>query len=153
MNTTSAQIEADVREALAEDPRIGSPGEIAIEVLVDGSVVLRGTVGSFVQQRAAVADARRTPGVSEVFDELKVRILDRDRRKDAEIRGAALQRLVWDPELEPDYIDVEVRDGWVKLTGEVGHQYQSDTAFELVAGLAGVTGVTNAIKVVERAAR
>jgi hypothetical protein len=41
--------------------------------------------------------ARRTPGVIDVYDEPQVRLLDDDRRKDAEIRGAALQRLLWDP--------------------------------------------------------
>jgi osmotically-inducible protein OsmY len=151
METTFDRIEGNVRAALADDPRLPYFDEIAVEVHVDGAAVLRGTVGSFAQQRAAVADARRTPGVSEVYDELQVRVLDRDRREDAEIRGAALQRLMWDPELESDYVDVKVRDGWLTLTGDVGHQYQSDGAFELVAGLSGVTGVTNEIRVIERA--
>jgi hypothetical protein len=34
----------------------------------------------------------------EIADWLQVRPLDRDRREDAEIRGAALQRLEWDNE-------------------------------------------------------
>jgi osmotically-inducible protein OsmY len=114
-------------------------------------VTLRGTVGSFAQQRAAVADARRTRGVFDVYDELAVRLLNEDRRKDAEIRGAALQRLMWDPEIPGDYIDVQVKDGWVTLKGEVDHQYQSDNAFNHVASMYGVTGVTNDIEVVEAA--
>ena len=73
-----------------------------------------------------------------------------DRRKDAEIRGAALQRLTWDPQIPGDYIDVHVKDGWVTLKGEVDHQYQSDNAFNHVASLYGVTGVTNDIETVER---
>jgi osmotically-inducible protein OsmY len=113
-------------------------------------VTLRGTVGSFAQLRAAVADARRTPGVEDVLDELEVRLLDTDRRKDAEIRGAALQRLLWDVELSDLFLDVSVRHGWITLKGEADHQYQSDDAFERVASLHGVTGVTNEIKVIER---
>jgi len=42
-----------------------------------------------------------------------------------------------------------VRNGWVRLTGEVEYQFQSDAAFNHVASLAGVTGVTNEIKVIE----
>jgi osmotically-inducible protein OsmY len=148
MDATSDRIQDDVRNALADDPRIPYVNEIAVDAY-GGSVTLRGTVGSFAERRAAVADARRTRGVEEVYDDLRVRLLDRDRREDAEIRGAALQRLIWDPELVADYLDVQVKDGWVTLKGDVDHQYQSDQAFDHVASLYGVTGVTNDIKVVE----
>jgi osmotically-inducible protein OsmY len=145
----NGQLEARVRAALAQDPRVPHRDEIAIEV--DGSTVtLRGTVGSFAQQRAAVADARRTIGVVDVWDELQVRLLGDDRRKDAEIRGQALQRLIWDSEIPGQYLDVKVSDGWLALKGEVEFQHQSDDAFDRVASLHGVTGVTNEIKVVQR---
>jgi osmotically-inducible protein OsmY len=148
MSATSDQIQDDVRNALADDPRIPYVNEIAVDAY-GGAVTLRGTVGSFAERRAAVADARRTRGVIDVDDDLRVRLLDRDRREDAEIRGAALQRLMWDPELVADYLDVKVKDGWVTLTGDVDHQYQSDQAFDHVASLYGITGVTNEIQVVE----
>jgi len=148
MTMTNDHIESAVRTELQGDPRLPYADEIAVNAF-GGAVTLRGTVGSFAQQRAAVADARRARGVFDVFDELEVRLLNEDRRKDAEIRGAALQRLMWDPEIPGDYIEVRVRDGWVTLTGEVDHQYQSDNAFKHVASLYGVTGVTNDIEVVE----
>jgi osmotically-inducible protein OsmY len=149
MDLTDEHVVDDVRAALASDPRLPYADEIAVQS--SGSqVTLRGTVGSFAQQRAAVADTRRTPGVVDVFDELHVRLLDDDKRKDAEIRGAALQRLVWDSEIPGEYLDAKVDDGWVTLKGEVSYQYQSDRAFDHAASLYGVTGVTNEIKVVER---
>jgi osmotically-inducible protein OsmY len=144
----NSQIEAGVRAELAGDPRLTYDDEIAIEV-DGGNVTLRGAVGSFAQRRAAVADARRTVGVAAVWDELDVRLLDEDRRKDAEIRGVALQRLIWDSELPGEYLDVRVQDGWVTLKGQVDYQYQSDDAFDRVASVHGVTGVTNEIRVVE----
>ena len=149
MEITNDRIIDDVRAELASDPRLPYAGEIAVESF-GNAVTLRGTVGSFAQQRAAVADARRTRGVVDVYDELQVRMLGEDRRKDAEIRGAALQRLAWDSGIPGDYIDAEVRDGWVTLKGDVDFQFQSDLAFDDVAGLHGVTGVTNEIRVVER---
>ena len=149
MDITNDTIQYAVRDGLASDPRLPYVDEIAVEAY-GGAVTLRGTVGSFAQQRAAVADARRTRGVFDVYDELEVRLLSQDRRKDAEIRGAALQRLIWDPEIPGDYIDVGVKDGWVTLKGDVDFQYQSDRAFEHAANLYGVTGVTNDIKVNER---
>jgi osmotically-inducible protein OsmY len=148
MTMIDDHIQSAVRTELASDPRLPYPDEIAVEAY-GGAVTLRGTVGSFAQQRAAVADARRARGTFDVFDELEVRLLNQDRRKDAEIRGAALQRLTWDPEIPGDYIDVHVKDGWVTLKGGVDHQYQSDNAFNHVASMYGVTGVTNDIEVVE----
>jgi osmotically-inducible protein OsmY len=123
--------------------------EIAIEAY-DGLVTLRGTVGSFAQERAAVADARRQRGVYDVYDGLQVRLLNEDRRADAEIRGAALQRLVEDPMLDADYLDVRVKDGWVTLTGDADRQFQSDKAFDHIMSVRGVTGVTNEIRVEEQ---
>ena len=148
MVTTDSRVRADVSAALADDPRLPYADEIAVSAY-QGNVTLRGTMGSFAQRRAAVSDARRTVGVSSVYDELEVRLLDDDRRKDAEIRGHALQRLIWDPELPGDYLDVHVADGWVTLGGDVDYQFQSDAAFNDVAGLHGVTGVTNKIVVTE----
>ena len=148
METTAERVRDDVRAQFASDPRLPYPDEIAIDY--DGiAVTLRGTVGTFSQKRAAVADARRTRGVFDVYDEIHVRPLDADRRKDAEIRGAAMQRLIWDPEIPGAYVDVAVKDGWVTLKGEVDHQYQSDSAFDHVSSLYGVTGITNDIEVVE----
>jgi len=146
---TDDNIQSAVRTELASDPRLPYADEIAVEAY-GGAVTLRGTVGSFAQRRAAVADARRTRGVFDVYDEIGVRLMNDDRREDAEIRGAALQRLTWDPQIPGDYIDVQVKDGWVTLKGEVDHQYQSDIAFDHVASLYGVTGVTNDIETVER---
>jgi osmotically-inducible protein OsmY len=145
---TLATIEAEIISRLALDPRVPAPDEIAVSASGD-RVTLRGTVGSFAQRRAAVDDTRSTPGVEDVHDELEVRLLDEYRRDDAEIRGAALQALIWDVEIPSELLDVEVKRGWVTLTGRVGYQFQSDRAFDAVASLTGVTGITNEIKVVE----
>jgi osmotically-inducible protein OsmY len=151
MSTTSDEIQHAVRGALSDDPRLPSPDEIAVEAR-NGLVTLRGTVGSFGQERAAVAAARRQRGVYDVYDLLQVRLLDEDRRFDAEIRGEALQRLMEDPMLDADYLDIRVKDGWVTLTGQADRQFQSDKAFDHMTGVRGVTGVTNKITVDERLA-
>jgi osmotically-inducible protein OsmY len=143
----NATVEDEIRGALVRDPRIPSPDEVAISA-VDGTVVLRGTVGSFSQRRAVVSDARKIEGVDDVDDQLQVRILDADRRADADIRGVALEALHRDTEVPEDLVDVKVSEGWLTLTGEVSSQYQSDAAYSDVADLHGVTGITNEIKVI-----
>jgi osmotically-inducible protein OsmY len=133
--------------SLSHDPRIPNAAEIAVSAR-RGVVTLRGTVESFSQRRAAAEDVRKLEGAYEVENQLKVALRGgRDRRSDHEIRGAALQALMWDAEVPARAIDVEVHDGWVTLTGDVKHQYQSDAAYEDVARLHGVTDVTNEIRV------
>jgi osmotically-inducible protein OsmY len=143
---TNTTIEDELRALFVLDQRISDPAAIAVSAQ-DGLVTLRGTVGSFGVRRAAVRDARTIDGVDDVIDELEVRLLNEDRREDADIRGAALQNLAWDTEVPSDLIDVKVEDGWVTLRGDVFFQFQSDSAYDDVARLYGVTGVTNAIVV------
>ena len=109
---TNTSIEDEIRDVLVLDPRIPEPAEVAISI-DDGYVTLRGTVGSFAQRRAAVRDARSIEGVYEVNDELQVRLLDEARREDADIRGIALQILMWDIEVPSEMIDVKVENGWI----------------------------------------
>jgi osmotically-inducible protein OsmY len=143
----NATIEDAVKDALVLDPRISDPEQVAVAA-EDGMVTLRGTVGSFSQRRAATDDAGEIVGVYDVYDELDVRLLNESRRDDADIRGIALQILMWDFEVPADLIDVKVSDGWVTLTGDVSYQFESNAAFEDVAGLLGVLGVTNKIRVI-----
>ena len=144
MQTT---LEDQVRSGLSSDPRIPDPATIAVSG--DGySVTLRGAVATFGQRRAAVSDARNVPGVEQVFyDGLKVHLLEEHHREDAEIRGVALQTLIWDSEVDAESVDVRVNAGWVTLTGILTYQFQSDAAYDDVARLRGVVGVTNKIRV------
>ena len=144
---TNTTVEDEVRDAVQLDPRIPDDGEIALSA-EEGTVTLRGTVGSFSQRRAAVKDARGVDGVDDVVDELQVRLLNDDRREDADIRGAALQFLMWDIEVPSESIDVKVNDGWATLKGDVSYQFESDAAFDDVACLYGVVGITNEIEVI-----
>jgi osmotically-inducible protein OsmY len=128
------------------DPRIPDSLEIAVAE-DDGIVTLRGTVESFSQRRAAAEDAKNVDGVYDLDNQLKVSLTGADRREDDEIRGAALQNLIWDVDVPSDFVDVKVNDGWVTLKGDVSYQFQSDAAYDDVASLYGVLGITNEITV------
>jgi osmotically-inducible protein OsmY len=143
---TNNPLADEVLESFDLDPRIPDSAEIA--VAADGGMVtLRGTVESFAQRRAAAQDANKIQGVYDVDDQIKVNLLGSDRREDDEIRGVALQALIWDVEVPSDSVDVKVDDGWVTLKGNVSYQFESDAAYDDVASLYGVYGVTNEIKV------
>jgi osmotically-inducible protein OsmY len=142
---TNTPLEDEVIGSLALDPRIPESTEIAVSA-DEGIVTLRGTVESFGQRRAATEDTGKVDGVYEVDDQLKVNLMGGDRRDDDEIRGAALQILIWDTEVASDVVDVKVDDGWVTLKGDVSYQFESDAAYDDVSSLCGVVGVTNEIR-------
>ena len=141
----NTEIDDEVRAAIDHDPRIPHTGEVAVFER-DGLVTLRGSVGSFRQRRVAVQIARSVPGVRDVADELRIDL--QDRFEDDQIRGAALQALIWDPDVPDERIDVTVKNGWLTLKGDVRHQHESDAAFEEVSRLRGVGGITNEIRVI-----
>jgi osmotically-inducible protein OsmY len=142
----NSPLEKDVMSRLEDDPRIADSAEIA--VAGDGGIItLRGTVERFSQRRAAEHDARSVEGVYEVINHLKIDLLGADRREDDEIRGAALQRLIWDADVPSDSLDVRVKDGWLTLKGHASYQFESDAAYDDVSRLYGVGGVTNEITV------
>lgn len=147
MLTNTALADA-VIERLDGDPQIPHSAEIAVSA--EGAIVtLRGTVETFSQRLAAVQDGNEIDDVDEVDDQLEVNPPGDDRRSDDEIRGAALQALIWDTEVPSDLINVKVDDGRITLTGDVSYEFQSDAAFDDVASLYGVVGVTNEITVAE----
>jgi hypothetical protein len=141
---TDTSLADAVSASLDLDPRIPESLEIAVAT-DDGFVTLRGTVESFSQRRAAGKDAKNVDGVYDIDNQLKVSLTGSDRRDDDEIRGAALQNLIWDVEVPSDLVDVKVSDGWVTLKGNVSYQFETDAAYEDVASLYGVVGVTNEI--------
>src|SRR5579862_9838065 len=116
-------LEREVRNALADDPRIGHSEQIAVYADELGSVTLRGAVGSLGQRLAALHDVRRIDGVLNVIDELKIHPGFGDRGDD-EIRALAMQRLIDDPRTPANHIDVKVSHGRVTLKAYVWHSSQ-----------------------------
>ena len=108
------ELERQVSDELLWDPKVDNS---AIAVSADDGVVsLRGTVGSFREKREAQNDAKSVSGVKGVTNELEVRILTKDRRADADLRGDVLQALTLNS-MVPATIDAAADDGRVTLTG------------------------------------
>ena len=139
---TNDYLQLDVAAELSWDPKVESQA-IAVSA-DDGAVTLCGTVGSFREKREAGKAAARVYGVTEVSNELQVRMLDGSRRDDADLRGDVLQALMLDS-LVPMTVDAKVRDGVVTLTGTASWQYQRDEAEFLTASVPGVAGIQNEI--------
>jgi osmotically-inducible protein OsmY len=141
---TDEALALSVKDELFWDPKVDSE-EISVSA-DDGTITLRGTVGSFRQKRDAKKAAERVHGVVYVENDLSVRILTDSRRADADLRGDVLQALLLDS-LIPTTVDAKVEDGYVTLSGAVDWQYQRDEATFVAGNLVGVTGVDNEILV------
>jgi osmotically-inducible protein OsmY len=144
-NMSNNDLARYVTDELHWDPKVDSAA-IAVSV-ADDVVTLRGTVGSFREKQEAKHDAERVYGVKNVKNELEVRILNDDRRSDADLRGAVLQALTLDS-LVPSTIDAKVDNGVVKLTGKANWQYERDEAESVAGNLLGVMGVEDEIDLV-----
>ncbi len=137
------ELALSVSDELFWDPKVDNE---AIAVTADdGKVTLRGTVGSFHEKREARKAAERIYGVTSVDNELKVRILTKSGRDDADLRGDVLQALMLDS-LVPSTIDAKVEDGWVTLSGKAEWQYQRDEAEFIAGNVFGVIGVDDEIE-------
>ena len=134
---------ADVSDELFWDPKVDNT---AIAVSADGGkITLRGTVGSLREKREAKKAAERVFGVISVDNQLQLKLMDDDRRADAELRGDVLQALMLDS-LVPNTIDAKVEDGFVTLTGTADWQYQRDEADFVASNIVGTLDVFNEIE-------
>ena len=139
---TDDDLQLDVAAELAWDPKVDSQA-IAVSA-EDGAVTLRGTVARHGDRLEAAKAAARVYGVTEVSNQLQVRMLEGSKRDDADLRGDVLQALMLDS-LVPMTVDAKVRDGLVTLTGTAQWQYQRDEAEFLTASVPGVLGIENDI--------
>jgi osmotically-inducible protein OsmY len=136
------QLQADVNEELFWEPKVDS-AEIAVYVS-DGTVTLRGTVGSLRQKIEAKRAAQRVHGVQKIVDQLQVKPLPGHKRDNAELRGLVLQALALD-NLVPETVDAQVKEGRVTLTGTAAWHFQRDEAEHVTNNVLGVLGLRDEI--------
>jgi osmotically-inducible protein OsmY len=141
---TDVELQVDVADELFYETRVDD-SEIAASA-DNGTVTLRGTVGSLGAKRAAGKAAQRVSGVRNVRNELEVRVLTENRRDDAELRGSVLKSLSWNV-FVPSAVDAMVKDGVVTLTGDVDFRHQRDEAERTVRNMRGVSRIQDEIKV------
>jgi osmotically-inducible protein OsmY len=134
---------ADVGDELFWDPKVDNAA-IAVSA-DDGKVTLRGTVGSLREKREAKKAAERVFGVISVDNQLQVKLMNDEKRADAELRGDVLQALMLDS-LVPKTVDAKVDNGFVTLTGSANWQYQRDEADFVASNIVGALDVFNEIE-------
>jgi osmotically-inducible protein OsmY len=137
------ELAVDVGDELLADPRVDS-GAIAVSAN-DGKITLRGTVGSLRAKRDAKKDAERVFGVISVDNQLQLKLMNEQKRADADLRGDVLQALMLDSTV-PGTVDAKVTDGVVTLTGTCDWKYQRDEAEFVASNIVGALDVLDEIE-------
>jgi osmotically-inducible protein OsmY len=144
MTTKSLDLQEEITEQLAYDPRIDAQ-DIAVTVH-DGVVTLRGTVPSLIEKWEAEDAVKRVRGVRGIADELTVDLPNAHVRTDADIALAIEHRFASNAMI-PNNIQFVVSDGNVSLMGEVPWYYQLQEALYEARRVIGVRNVSNLVSV------
>ena len=113
----------------------------------DGVVTLEGEVDSFPKKWNAEQAARRVAGVTEVINNITVKLPGSFKRSDEEIGLDAVHAIRLNVSLPHDRIEVRVQDAAITLMGEVDRGYQRAAAETAVRHLKGVVWVSNEITI------
>jgi osmotically-inducible protein OsmY len=144
---TDTQIQKDVMAELSWLPAINAE-TLQVQV-VDGIVTLAGHVNSYAQKCLAEQAVQAVTGVKALAVELDVEISGATGITDRDLAHAAHHVIKWLVSLPPERVKVRVEGGWITLSGEVNQEFQRHDALNAVAGLRGVTGVSDQITVKE----
>ena len=145
MQIPDEQLRTEISEELEWDPRLDTSA-VAVSA-TSGVITLCGTVGSFTEKSAASWDASRVKGVVRVDARLQIRLLDENRRDDADLRRSVRHALLLNS-LVPASVDATVEAGRVTLTGTATTQFQRAEAEQVTARVRGVCSITNDVRIV-----
>lgn len=108
-------IKKEIEEYVRNTPALKGK---SIQVSVaDGIVKLEGVVSTVLQRRAAEKAAKFAKGVKGIVNLVKVKAS----RPDREIEKEVAFYLLWSPIVDIDQVDFTVKDGVVKIEGQVEH--------------------------------
>jgi osmotically-inducible protein OsmY len=145
---TDDELRSDVLSELARQPRIRH-SEIAV-IVKQGAVTLNGIVPTLDEKVCAERCVSNIKGVRAVANDIEVKLPEEMRTADESIAEQIGRLLSWYSSLRNMDVNAKVDDGRVTLTGEVDFLYQKALAAERVAELAGVSAVSNQIKIRQR---
>lgn len=139
------EIKKDVLEELKWQPNIK---ETQIGVVVEnGTVMLTGVLDNFKKKVAAENAVRKVKGVKALAGDIQVKYGSAFQKTDLEISKAIVKAFEWDTAVAEDKISIEVRDGWINLSGEVEYSYQKDAAKRVTERITGVKWINNTITI------
>ncbi|WP_299107677.1 BON domain-containing protein [uncultured Winogradskyella sp.] len=142
---TDLEIKNSILKELAWQPNVN---ETQIGVVVeDGTVMLTGVLNDYLKKVEAEEAVKRVKGVKALVGNIQVKYGTKYKQTDKEIAKAIVQAFKWNTAVPEDKIDIEVRDGWISLSGVVASAYQKDAAKRVAEDVTGAKWVNNTITV------
>ena len=114
---------------------------------MDGVVTLEGEVDNYYKKWAAHRAVGRVAGVTEVVDEIVVKLPGSFKLADEAIGQAAVKALELNSSVPANRVRVRVQEASITLTGDVDSAYQIEAAEGSVRHLRGVVWISNQITV------
>lgn len=139
---TDNQIKQDILDELVFQPNID---EIQLGVMVDERVVtLTGIVDSYPKKYAAREAVQKVKGVRAIAEDLVVKHGEEFKKTDQGIAKVVANFLEWNSAVSESKLTIEVRNGYVYLTGEAKWSNKNRTYKEkVIRNIIGVKGVIN----------
>lgn len=137
------EIKQDIIDELDWDPAVDAT-ELGVAV-DDGVVILSGWVDTYMTKLAAEAAAQRIDGVRALASEIVVKA--KGSRTDADIAKMAANVLEANSAVPREKVEITVKNGEVKLTGEVNTAFQRTAAADSIRFLPGVRDVINLVTI------
>lgn len=142
---TDLEIKNDVLEELEWQPNVD---ETQIGVVVEnGTVMLTGVLDNYQKKVAAENAVKKVKGVKALVGDIQVKYGTSYQKTDKEIGKAIVKAFEWNTAVPEDKISIEVRDGWITLSGEVEFSYQRDAAKRVAENIIGVKWINNTITI------
>tara|TARA_R110002033_G_scaffold18294_2_gene48549 strand:+ start:2707 stop:3360 length:654 start_codon:yes stop_codon:yes gene_type:complete len=142
---TDLEIKNSILKELAWQPNVN---ETQIGVVVeDGTVMLTGVLNDYLKKVEAEEAVKRVKGVKALVGNIQVKYGTKYKQTDKEIAKAIVKAFNWNTAVPEDKIDIEVRDGWISLSGVVASAYQKDAAKRVAEDVTGAKWVNNTITV------
>lgn len=142
---TNSQLQQDVQNAIKWEPLLHA-AEIGVTAQ-DGIVTLSGVVDNYFKKTEAQHAALKVLGVKALVEHIEVRFPSDWSKTDVQVAIEVLAAFKNKYAIPEGKIDIEVKDGWVTLSGELPWNYQRVSAENAVKHLEGVKGLHNNITI------
>jgi osmotically-inducible protein OsmY len=140
MRKSDDLLREDVAAELDWDPLLNDARVVV--AAENGTVRLTGAVDSYYESLLAADDAWSITGVSDVDNELLVRLVG-GAIADLDLAAECERALVAERHVPKGSVTATVVDGWVTLSGEVRRHYQRVAARHAVSRVIGILGVSD----------
>ena len=121
---------------------------ILVSVDNDGLVTLTGKVNSHAEKQEAFEAARHVSGVRSVINRLIVlHPAGKKEISDEEIEKALRHAFRWDPHIDEDSIEIQIKKGVVTLRGCVTHYSQRFKAETIASQMSGIKEIVNELSI------